>query len=318
LGALSFSSAPDLLVEANRIQGNVAAFGAGLALESCLAARVLNNLILDNLAYDYSGASGMGGGIHCTVNINSGQTAIANNTIVGNSAPVLFGAESGGGLALTLLTNNLVLANNIIASNSSGIWRDWRTTNQPVLLNNCLMNPTNYLYLSAGPTDIQADPKFVSRATGDFHLQATSPCIDAGTSANAPATDKDSVARPLDGNADGIATFDIGAYEFVHPTADTDHDGLADAAELIAGTNPTDPASWLRLDVSLLALENSVALRWLSVTGRTYAIHWKAAPGQVGAWQELMNSIPGCGDIMECREPYAGVSRRFYRLSVAK
>lgn len=55
--------------------------------------------------------------------------------------------------------------------------------------------------------NIQADPKFVDPAQGDFHLQQGSPAIDAGTSAGAPSTD-------LDGRARSDGHVDIGAYEF--------------------------------------------------------------------------------------------------------
>lgn len=55
--------------------------------------------------------------------------------------------------------------------------------------------------------NIFADPKFVGPAQGDFHLQAGSPAIDAGSSAGAPATD-------FDGRARSDGHIDIGAYEF--------------------------------------------------------------------------------------------------------
>ena len=48
----------------------------------------------------------------------------------------------------------------------------------------------------------------------NFHLQALSPAIDTGSSANVPATDFDGNVRPFDGNHDGTANFDIGAYEY--------------------------------------------------------------------------------------------------------
>ena len=62
--------------------------------------------------------------------------------------------------------------------------------------------------------NISADPKLANYRIGDYHLQPTSPCIDAGDGATPglPTTDIDGNTRPKDGNYDGIAKFDIGAY----------------------------------------------------------------------------------------------------------
>ena len=50
-------------------------------------------------------------------------------------------------------------------------------------------------------------------AAGNFHLQVSSPAVDAGSPANALSTDYDGDIRPQDGDGDGSAGFDIGADE---------------------------------------------------------------------------------------------------------
>ena len=46
-------------------------------------------------------------------------------------------------------------------------------------------------------------------------LPLSSPAIDAGDPAYCPATDQRGVSRPFDGNGDGLAICDIGAYECI-------------------------------------------------------------------------------------------------------
>jgi hypothetical protein len=65
-----------------------------------------------------------------------------------------------------------------------------------------------------GPHDIIGlDPLFVDLDNNNFALQAGSPAIDAGVKVSVD-TDISGVSRPQDGNQDGQARFDIGAYEY--------------------------------------------------------------------------------------------------------
>jgi hypothetical protein len=63
------------------------------------------------------------------------------------------------------------------------------------------------------PDDIWADPRFRDPASGDLRPTQTSPMIDTATEAGYP-TDLDGVAIPQDGDHDGQATPDRGAYEY--------------------------------------------------------------------------------------------------------
>ncbi|HLX68050.1 MAG TPA: S8 family serine peptidase, partial [Verrucomicrobiae bacterium] len=54
------------------------------------------------------------------------------------------------------------------------------------------------------------------------------------------------------------------------PTADPDHDGMSNLAEWIAGTNPTNAASSLRLTSISATNPGAIAVSWSSVAGKSY------------------------------------------------
>jgi hypothetical protein len=59
------------------------------------------------------------------------------------------------------------------------------------------------------------DAKFVDAAGGDYHLRPDSPLIDAGDPATSQGLDLDANPLVSDGNADGIARRDMGAFELL-------------------------------------------------------------------------------------------------------
>jgi hypothetical protein len=60
---------------------------------------------------------------------------------------------------------------------------------------------------------LSQDPQFVDAAAGDYRLQTNSPCIDAGQNRLDVGRDLVDAVRPLDGDGDGHAGWDMGAYE---------------------------------------------------------------------------------------------------------
>ena len=59
----------------------------------------------------------------------------------------------------------------------------------------------------------QVDPATAPTTVGDLHLGAGSQAVDAGDNGACPATDLDGNFRPIDGDLDGTAVCDMGAYE---------------------------------------------------------------------------------------------------------
>lgn len=124
---------------------------------------------------------------------------------------------------------------------------------------------------------------FVSHATRDYRLKTGSLAIDAGRAHLQAALDKDGIARPLDGRNNATAAWDMGAFEFVHASVDSDRDLSLDRHEVLAGTNPTDPHSVLRFESTRLSAGRTV-LGWQSASGRYYRV--------LGLSTDLLSSTP--------------------------
>jgi hypothetical protein len=65
-----------------------------------------------------------------------------------------------------------------------------------------------------GQNNITADPLFFDAEGHNFKIKENSPCIDAGDPTTPQGKDFDGSEVPVDGNLDGTARVDIGAYEF--------------------------------------------------------------------------------------------------------
>jgi len=229
--------------------------GAGIFIQQGQPT-ITRNIVTANLANLNAGVGGFGGGIEvyrsrATVTNNvifanraefvgrgidvyrSSLSSIANNTIVGNFAQRLAGGGSayGGGIAITA-SGAIVSTNNIITSNlaqTRGGGVDVVSSSASLRNFDVWSNtPQNYGGIADQTginSNISSNPLYVNAAANNYSLQAGSPCIDTGTATKAPPDDFNGEVRPLDGNGNGTADYDRGAFEY-RPFTDTDGDGI--------------------------------------------------------------------------------------------
>jgi Abnormal spindle-like microcephaly-assoc'd, ASPM-SPD-2-Hydin/Transmembrane protein 131-like N-terminal/Right handed beta helix region len=195
------------LIENNYVAGNTGYNGGGgLGARSNARVTIVGNVIVNN-------SSGEGGGFYDDSN---GPLLFLNNTLYGNTS-------SGGGSEIATIqyyTLNSIFKNNIVYA-TSGIAVTCSDINALTATNNIVysISPAtngNCAAFADYNGNIFDEPGIVNPAGGDFHLHVGSPAIDAGvTDPNLPEKDQDGTTRVLDGNNDGIAAVDIGAFELV-------------------------------------------------------------------------------------------------------
>ncbi len=199
------------LVENNVIYGNGTGGGSGINGDGLQNSVIRNNLLSDNHAsgislYRINGGAGSSGNLvvnNTVVQASNGRWALniqdgsTGNTVRNN---ILYNAHSFRG-SIDISADSLpgftsdynVVMNRFTTNGGSSVQNlgQWQAaTGQDVHS------------LIATPSQL-----FVNPASGDYHLSSTSPAIDAGTSAGAPAFDFEGTARPA---GSGI---DIGADE---------------------------------------------------------------------------------------------------------
>lgn len=143
-----------------------------------------------------------------------GDTSLSatNVTIVGDGNSIGIAAGKGGvGHSTHVAVENSIVSNyaESIHVNQDGGATDVKVTNSSY-------DPASVV-ASAGQLDatgnLSGDPHFTDATGGDFHLSAASSLIDGGSADGVADADLDGAKRALDGNGDGSAIPDIGAYE---------------------------------------------------------------------------------------------------------
>ncbi|GAB4508328.1 MAG: hypothetical protein OHK0046_00400 [Anaerolineae bacterium] len=194
--------------------------GGALAFAQAANVTIANSTFYQNEAVNTGGDSprGRGGAVFVS---NSGSYQIINSTLVGNTAGWMGGALIGQNGTLT----NTIIANNIALDKGGSNPDRQQCVNT---LNNGGgniqfpgMESNDDRICAAGITI--ADPQLDAFSNGVLPLQATSPAIDAGVNSvcqSYPVNGIDQLGRPrdADGDGNGSAVCDSGAYETNHNT----------------------------------------------------------------------------------------------------
>ncbi len=276
----------------------------------------------------YFGGSVWGGGIYGNGAIVQ-DCVICDNSATKGAGPLYGGNDesTGGGILCcdtSPVIRNCTIADNQTSSDAGGISCVGAAGPRIV---NCILwgndlpqihgTPSTTCFCCveggfSGDGNITNAPQF--KDADDYHLTSGSPCIDTGMSIDAPDTDLNGVPRPLDGDTNGVAGFDMGAYEFIHTNADTDVDGLNDVHELqdygtdptnsdtegdgqrdgdevVAGMDPNEPSSVFVATVEgPLSTPEQCVISWSSASNRNYVLE-RGTNMLVGTYSVLESNI---------------------------
>jgi hypothetical protein len=210
------------IIKGNVIKGNsvpLGAAGGGIYTVNDSSPLIVQNLITGNHASN-------GGGVYWAISNGVRGPILVNNTIADNDATNGSGVFADGSDDQVELTNNIIVAK----PGQTGLFcGSFDGHIDPIIRFNNIFSTGGMAY--GGSCDdrtgtdgnISADPLFANPAQGDYHLQQGSLSIDSGDNLvpNLPSKELDGHLRIKDGDGNGTAIVDLGVYEFLAPSTES-------------------------------------------------------------------------------------------------
>ncbi len=205
----------------------------------------------------------------------------------------------------------------LCASNGAPAWRGTFAYNMRLLLPDQPAEITeSFSITNLAPGTYSLRIGILDPRTGEPGVRIQSAGEDANrriTIGSIQANDAWTTDTDGDGLPDGWEYQYFGGFTNADPNADSDGDGQSNWEHYISGTNPTNPASFFRVEPTDSPF--GFAIRFDSVTNRTYTVQ-HATDIALADWINWHTGLAGTGHAIELQETNPG-ARGFYRARVA-
>ena len=282
--------------------GTVTSSPAGISCGATCTASFANNSVvtLTATAGTNSAFRGWSGGCvgtgACVITLTSNTTATANF----DALPVISAASIAPGSPTT--TNDLVAS--VTSSNDADgdaitVAYQWQQS----------IDGSNFTDIAFTTSPLPAS----ATIAGDYYRVLLTP--NDGV-ADGQAFTTASVLVPVDADGNGIND-DWEMQYFgqigIDPNADPDGDGFSNLQEFLAGTDPTDPSSALRI-TSITTNGPDIVISFTTCSNKFYDAQYNDDL-TTSNWSGVATNIPGTGGIVSTNDPgAASLTNRFYRI----